>query len=63
MEQPDWATALTRACDHALAYLTVLPDRPVGTATTRSDLLAALGGPVPEAPADPAQVVATLAEA
>jgi glutamate/tyrosine decarboxylase-like PLP-dependent enzyme len=63
MERPDWAGPLTTAYEHALAHLTTLPDRPVGTAASREELRAALGGPVPEGPEDPAKVVAALAAA
>ena len=63
MEQPQWAAALTEAYNNALAFLEALPDRPVGTATTRSQLRDALAGPLPEKPTDPVEVVAALAAA
>jgi glutamate/tyrosine decarboxylase-like PLP-dependent enzyme len=63
VEQPQWAAALGEAYNQALAYLTALPDRPVGTAVSRQELRAALGGPVPEAPGDPVKVIAELAAA
>jgi glutamate/tyrosine decarboxylase-like PLP-dependent enzyme len=63
MEKPDWAAPLAEAYDSALTYLTALPDRPVGTGTEAAALRAALGGPLPEAPADPRKVIAKLAAA
>jgi glutamate/tyrosine decarboxylase-like PLP-dependent enzyme len=52
------ATA-ARAAD----FLESLPDRPVAGSVDYEELLARLGGPVPEAPADPAAVVEDLAAA
>jgi glutamate/tyrosine decarboxylase-like PLP-dependent enzyme len=63
MRQPDWPAALDEAYAHALAHLTGLPRRPVGARSTPAQLRAALGGPVPEQPTPPKEVVATLAEA
>jgi glutamate/tyrosine decarboxylase-like PLP-dependent enzyme len=63
LEKPDWAAPLAEAYERSLAYLTTLPDRPVGSATDRLDLRAALGGPLPEVPQDAREVVARLAAA
>jgi glutamate/tyrosine decarboxylase-like PLP-dependent enzyme len=63
MQQPDWSAALTRAHDLALAYLTGLPERPVGARADLPSLRAALGGPLPEHPSDPERVIASLAAA
>jgi glutamate/tyrosine decarboxylase-like PLP-dependent enzyme len=63
VEQPHWAAVLTEAYHDALAFLTALPHRPVGTAASRSQLRDAMGGPLPEKPADPVKVVAALAAA
>jgi glutamate/tyrosine decarboxylase-like PLP-dependent enzyme len=54
---------LRPAIDAATAYLDSLGDRPVWARATYEDMLAALGGPLPPAPADPADVVAQLAKA
>ncbi|MFC7645085.1 pyridoxal-dependent decarboxylase [Streptosporangium lutulentum] len=63
VEKPDWAAPLAEAYERSLAYLTALPDRPVGSVTSAPDLRAALDGPLPEAPADPREVIAGLAAA
>ena len=63
MEQPRWDGVLTEAYNNALGFLTGLPHRPMGTAVSRSQLLDALAGPLPEKPADPVEVVAALAAA
>jgi glutamate/tyrosine decarboxylase-like PLP-dependent enzyme len=59
----DWQTPLGEAYRLALAYLNGLPDRPVGCEGGPADLRAALGGPLPEAPTPPAEVVTALAAA
>jgi glutamate/tyrosine decarboxylase-like PLP-dependent enzyme len=61
VEQPHWGASLTEAYDNALAYLTALPDRPVGSVAARDELWLALGGPLPEVPADPVTVIEALA--
>lgn len=63
MEKPHWEGALGQAYQRALAYLSALPDRPVGSGASLPELRAALGGPLPEHPADPAEVISELAEA
>jgi glutamate/tyrosine decarboxylase-like PLP-dependent enzyme len=63
MEQPDWKGPLGEAFDHALSYLEGLPARPVTTRAGLAELRAALGGPLPERPRDPREVVAALAAA
>jgi glutamate/tyrosine decarboxylase-like PLP-dependent enzyme len=63
VQAPDWAAPLAEAHDSALAYLTGLPARPVGSGAGRAELRAVLGGSLPEAPEDPREVVAALAAA
>jgi glutamate/tyrosine decarboxylase-like PLP-dependent enzyme len=59
-------TSATRAMLDQVAatadrFLGSLGDRPVWTRAGYDEMLAALGGPLPEAPSDPAEVVADLA--
>lgn len=61
MDVPDWAGPLGAAHNAALSFLGDLPARPVGSDATRDDLLATLGGPVPEHGTDARTVVAQLA--
>jgi glutamate/tyrosine decarboxylase-like PLP-dependent enzyme len=63
MQTPDWAGPLGEAYERALGFLSGLPDRPVGSRAGLTDLRAALGGPLPAHPRDPAEVVAALATA
>ncbi|MEN3310111.1 MAG: hypothetical protein V7603_6313 [Micromonosporaceae bacterium] len=64
MEKPDWAGPLAEAYGHALAHLTELPRRRVGSEEAgRPELLAALGGPLPERPGDQRGVIADLVAA
>ncbi len=63
MEKPDWAGPLAKAHDSALAYLTGLPTRPVGSSASREELRAALEVPLPETAGDPEEVIAELAAA
>ena len=63
MRQPDWKGPLGEASAAALAYLTDLPDRAVGSRASAEDLRAALGGPLPEGPLEPRDVIAALARA
>jgi hypothetical protein len=63
MDQPDWKGSLGEAFDQALAYLEGLPGRPLAGRATLPELRAALGGPLPEAPLEPREVVAALAAA
>ena len=55
--------ALDRAHDLAREFLKSLPDRPVGARAGFSELVAALGGPLPETGEAPARVVDALAKA
>ena len=48
------AAALSVAHEHAARFLAGLPDRPVWARATYADMLAALGGPLPDAGQDPA---------
>jgi len=63
VQTPDWAGPLTEAYQQALAYLTSVPTRPVGSRATPTELRAALGGPLPEGAGDPRTVIAELAAA
>jgi glutamate/tyrosine decarboxylase-like PLP-dependent enzyme len=53
---------LNRAVEHARAWLATMPDRAVPPRATADDLGKLLGGPLPEGPTDPAEVVDLLAE-
>ena len=57
-----YTAALDRASAHARDWLTSMPDRPVPPQRTADELNAGLGGPLPEGPTDPAEVVDLLAE-
>ncbi|HEX6421039.1 MAG TPA: pyridoxal-dependent decarboxylase [Acidimicrobiales bacterium] len=59
---PDDSTLAGRALDLAAAFLEALPERPVWARASYDDMLAALGGPLPPSPSDPARVVADLAD-
>jgi glutamate/tyrosine decarboxylase-like PLP-dependent enzyme len=63
VNEPDWKRPLGEAFDQALAYLEGLPGRPVPGRAGLAELRAALGGPLPERPLDPREVVAELAAA
>ncbi|HET9610500.1 MAG TPA: aminotransferase class V-fold PLP-dependent enzyme [Acidimicrobiales bacterium] len=52
---------LRRVLDAAGGYLDSLAERPVWARASYDDMVGALGGPLPPAPTDPAQVVADLA--
>ncbi len=65
MDPEETRAVLGRAADLAQRYQASLAERRVGPAlgTTVERLRAALGGPLPEGPADPTQVVEALARA
>jgi glutamate/tyrosine decarboxylase-like PLP-dependent enzyme len=52
---------LERVRTHAADHLHALPERPVRAAATADELREALGGPLPERPTDPVEVVDALA--
>lgn len=54
---------LRRAAELAIQFRQGLPERHVGAQTDRATLLAALGGPLPEASTDPVEVIEQLAAA
>jgi len=54
--------ALEEAAAHAVQFLQGLPDRHVGPKAGADELRARLGGPLPDGPTDPAEVVAQLAK-
>ncbi len=53
---------LERAAARAAEFLHGLPDRPVGAPAGVEELLGTLGGPLPDGPTDPAEVVELLAK-
>ena len=57
-----YEAALDRAAAHARAWLTDVPDRTVPPKSTCDDIVAALGGELPEGPTDPAEVIDLLAQ-
>ena len=57
----DYAKALDRAAALAREWLASVPTRQVPPRVTADDVVAALGGPLPERPTDPAEVVDLLA--
>jgi glutamate/tyrosine decarboxylase-like PLP-dependent enzyme len=57
----DTAALLRRTADLAAGFLATLNERPVHATATRAELLAGLGGPLPEAGEDPAVVLEHLA--
>ncbi len=54
---------LAHAHEHAQRYLDGLPERRVPATVTTDELLGAFGGPVPEGPADPMEVIDAMVEA
>jgi glutamate/tyrosine decarboxylase-like PLP-dependent enzyme len=63
LDPGDYASALDRAASHARSWLGTLPDRPVRFQADADAIRARLGGPLPDGPTDPAEVVDTLASA
>jgi glutamate/tyrosine decarboxylase-like PLP-dependent enzyme len=59
----DLAALLQTTVDRVVAYRESLPERPVCAAAGVDDVRAALGGPLPEAPTSPRQVVDELVRA
>jgi glutamate/tyrosine decarboxylase-like PLP-dependent enzyme len=59
----DVRTLLQRTAELAAEYLESLEDRPVFPQVSAEELRAALGGPLPETPTDPQEVVEALARA
>ena len=57
----DTAALLRRTADLAAGFLATLDERPVRASATRAELLAGLGGPLPETGEDPAAVLEHLA--
>jgi glutamate/tyrosine decarboxylase-like PLP-dependent enzyme len=53
--------ALARAVEHARTWLDSLAERPVGPRATADELLAGLGGPLPDGPTAPEDVIDLLA--
>lgn len=63
MQEQDWRAVLDEATDRAVGFLTGLAERPVAVQATVERLRDTLGGPLPEQPVDPREVVAALADA
>jgi len=63
MNEADWKGPLGEAFEEALAYLEGLPSRRVASYIDLSTLRKALGGPVPNRPMEPREVVADLVAA
>lgn len=61
MTHPDRTAALPTAVRHAQTYLAGLDERPVAARMIAAQVAEALGGPLPEHPTDPAEVVDALA--
>ena len=61
--RPDlYAAALDCAASRAREWLESLPDRPIPPSEDADNVLARLGGPLPEGPTEPAEVVEMLAD-
>ena len=61
--RPDlYDAVLDRAAAHARAWLTDVPDRTVPPKSTCDDIVAALGGELPDGPTDPSAVIDLLAQ-
>ena len=52
---------LDETAGYAADFLEGIPERPVTWATDVDELRAALGGPLPDSPTDPHEVIAALA--
>ncbi len=59
--EPDRYAALDTAMRHAQTWLASLHDRPVPAQATIEELAALLGGPLPDVPSDPVDVIEQLA--
>ncbi|MGH3357443.1 MAG: pyridoxal phosphate-dependent decarboxylase family protein [Nocardioidaceae bacterium] len=63
MNETDWNGPLTEAFGRAATYLDGLPDREVAPRASLEDLRERLGGPLPDGPSEPTEVVGALADA
>jgi glutamate/tyrosine decarboxylase-like PLP-dependent enzyme len=59
----DYDRALTRAAQHARAWLAEVGERPVRPTASADEIVSTLGGPLPAGPRDPAEVIDELAAA
>jgi glutamate/tyrosine decarboxylase-like PLP-dependent enzyme len=59
--ESEWRAVLTRTTELALGHLETVGERPVARGASMGDLVAALGGPLPAGPGDPARIVEALA--
>ncbi|HEX2028167.1 MAG TPA: pyridoxal-dependent decarboxylase [Nitriliruptorales bacterium] len=62
MQVPAWRALLMATAERASDFLERLPERPVGAGAGVDQLRAALGGPLPAGPQEPATVVANLVD-
>jgi glutamate/tyrosine decarboxylase-like PLP-dependent enzyme len=62
VQRGSYDKALARAAEHARTWLESVGDRPVGPRTAADELLAGFGGPLPENPTAPEDVVDLLAK-
>jgi glutamate/tyrosine decarboxylase-like PLP-dependent enzyme len=62
VQRGSYDKALARAAEHARTWLESVSDRPVGPRTAADELLAGFGGPLPENPTAPEDVVDLLAK-
>ncbi len=63
MSDPTARALLHQVADLAADWLDSLPERPVAAAAGMEAMRAALGGPMPDEPSDPSEIVANLAAA
>lgn len=61
MEKSDWQAVIDAVTKPALSYLESLPERTVFRPTDPSEVRALVGGPLPDEPTTPAQVITDLA--
>jgi glutamate/tyrosine decarboxylase-like PLP-dependent enzyme len=61
-ESDAYTASLERALAHTRAWLATMPDRPIPPRLTADELAKDLGGPLPDGPTDPAEVIDRLAE-
>jgi glutamate/tyrosine decarboxylase-like PLP-dependent enzyme len=61
IQPPDWDAVLDRVRAHALAHLEGMNTRPVRAWATDEELVATLGGALPDGPVDPVAVIERLA--
>jgi hypothetical protein len=55
-------TVLARTLEHARTWLDSVPTRPVPARASYDEIVGVLGGPLPDGPTDPLEVIDLLAE-